>query len=204
MGKLDLGPALDRLYHVRLIVLEARAMGLDEQDEEVRRREVQGHRAPRHDQGGGDGRLVRRGLGGEGLRRGGARVEAQVPPLREGGGREGHAKALTAGKSFDELAKKAVADKKAKGEEREASPPASCTAPCRRRSPSSGRGATTAAPVKVPEGFAIVRVEDVRVGNDPGVRAKLEQLSREANVGRALHAHPRRSPRSTPRWTRRS
>lgn len=190
-GKLDLGPALDRLINSRLVVLEARAMGLDEQKEIIAAvaqfRDTQLRDTIKLE--------VTKDVGFDALDVEKAYAEMarewklrSVLFAKEEDAKE-MAAALAAGKAFDELAAKAVADKKAKGnEEGEYVFTRKLNGSVQVAVAKLEKGAITP-PIKVSDGFAIARVEDVRVGNDPQTRAMIEQMSKEQKVTQALHAH---------------
>jgi PPIC-type PPIASE domain len=190
-GKLNLGPALERLINVRLIVLEARTMGLDEQDEiaqAVKQYEATALREAIKAEVTKDV-----GFDADEVEKAYAETAKEwklksVLFAKEEDAKE-MAAALAGGKSFDELTAQAVADKKAKGgEDGDYVPTRKLHGGVQAAVAKLGRGATTP-PIKLSEGFAIVRVDDTRVGNDPDAREKLEQLSRDGKITQALHDH---------------
>jgi hypothetical protein len=192
-GKMDLGPALDRLINAKLIVLEARAMGLDELDEitkavaqfkattlrETIKQEVTKDVGP-------DPLEVEKAYGEAAREWKLASVlfakEEDASAMRE---------ALQAGKSFDELSAKAIAEKKAKGAQEAGYILGSKMHPLVQAAVQKLERGATSAPIKLPDGFAIVRVEDFRVGNDPQARAMLEKASRDRLTAVALVANYR-------------
>lgn len=190
-GKKDYAPVLDRLIAAKLIAQEAREMGMDDLPEVTEA--VQQFR---------DG-LLREAVKREATRdvkfdpkevERLYREQIQEWKLRSVlFAKEDDAKHLRAevegGKPFAELAARAVAEKKAKGNEetaflatdRLAKPVAAAVAKL-------GKGGVTL-PVKLPDGFAVVRVEDLRWPDNADARAWAESASRERRKTEALHAY---------------
>jgi len=96
------------------------------------------------------------------------------------------AKQLKAGKKFDELATKAVADKKAKGNEPGAFVHGSkLIAPVLAVVEKTKAGQVTP-PVKIPGGYTVIEVEEIRYPEDPKARAEAEATSLLEQKKRAL------------------
>lgn len=87
------------------------------------------------------------------------------------------ARELKAGKKFDPLATKAVADKKAKGNEPGAFVHWSKLIPAVLGAVQKTKVGQVTPVVKVPGGYAIIEVEDVRYPEDPTARAEAEATS---------------------------
>lgn len=190
-GKQDPTAILRRLVDARLIVLEGRAMGIEEMPDVVLG-------IQRIDERVGREMLKERVLAS--VRSDPAEVKRlfqdevrewklqSVLFLREADAKEA-AKQLKAGKAFDALAAKAVADKKAKGNEPGQFVHASKLVPAvvgaLRKTPV---GKTTP-PVKVPGGFAIIEVEDVRYPENPKALADAEKHSLAEQQKKALEKY---------------
>jgi parvulin-like peptidyl-prolyl isomerase len=190
-GQVDARAILDRLVDVRLIVLEANAMGIDELPEMKKAVEAVKER-------------VGRTMLQEQVMRDVKPVPADVERFFKDAvreyklqsvlfARESDAKAmmsqLKAGKSFDALATAAVADKKAKGND-----PGQFVHPSQLIPAVAGAIAGTPAgkatgPVKVPGGYAVVEVEDLRYPESAKARGEAEQRSLADQRRRALEKY---------------
>jgi parvulin-like peptidyl-prolyl isomerase len=178
-GKKDFGPILDRMIEVRLIAAEAREMGLDE--------------LPETKQALADFKAV---TGRELLK---ARVIANVQPdpaeverLYRSAVREWKVKSvlfsgeldakqygpkLKAAPAFDAVAKQLVADKKAKGGGDAQVLPRSQMLPQVLAALEKLKAGQVSAPVRVQEGFAVLKVEEIRYPDDPKARAEARNAS---------------------------
>lgn len=190
-GKKDFAPVLDRLVNARLLVLEAREMGIDELPEFKEAVEE-----------------YRRSAGQELLK---AKViqDVKADPaelkrvyedtVREWKVRsllvyqERNAKAfladLKAGKSFDALAKKLVADKNAEGSEQPEFLPRSKLLPHVLAALQKLSPGKVSPPLRVKEGWAIMEVHDVRYPEDPAARAQVETVVLSEARKKALQAY---------------
>ncbi|WP_242343198.1 peptidylprolyl isomerase [Anaeromyxobacter terrae] len=83
------------------------------------------------------------------------------------------------GKAFDEVAKRLVAEKKARGNDEPVYAPESKLLPEIVQAASQLTPGAVSAPVKIPSGYAILKVEDVRYPEDPEARAIAEERSLE-------------------------
>ncbi len=181
-GKTDLQRILDRIIDLRLVVLEARTMGIDEVPEVKAR--LDGFRdAALREQ-------LRARVAGtvkvdakevERRYRNATREWKVTSVLFE---KEADAKALlarvAAGASFEGLAKQAVSQKKAKGTaEPEFLPDAKMVGPVRDAVRKLEVGKVSRRPIKVQGGFTVVRLEDVRYREDPQQRARIESAVAE-------------------------
>jgi parvulin-like peptidyl-prolyl isomerase len=187
-GKKDFTPVLDRMIEVRLIAAEAREMGLDELAETKQAMEE-----------------FKVATGQELLK---ARVMAAVKPdpaeverlyrsaVREwkvksvlfGGELDAkeNAPKLKAPGAFDALAKKLVAEKKAKGGGDAQVLPRAQMLPQVLAALDKLKVGDVSAPVKVQEGFAVLKVEEIRYPDDPKARAEAQGASLARRQEKAL------------------
>ncbi|GEJ57076.1 peptidyl-prolyl cis-trans isomerase [Anaeromyxobacter diazotrophicus] len=187
-GKKDFAPLLDRMIDARLLVIEARAMGIPELPE--LKKAVAEHReqalremvkakvlAPvRPDQ-----MAVERAYR-ETVKE--WKVKSVLFPAEADA--QAMSAAVAAGKSFDELAKKAVADKKAKGGEPAVFLPRKEMLPQVLEAVQPLDVGAVSAPVKVGEGFAVLKVEAFRYPENPKARQEAEKRSLTGNQQLAL------------------
>ncbi len=178
-GKQDTSAILNRVIDARLLLGEARAMGVDEMPEVV-----EGMKTI-------DERVGREMLKEQVLRD--VRPDpAEVDRLYKDAVREWQirsvlflreadakamAKQIKAGKTFDALAAKAVADKTAKGNEKGGFVGAPQLLPIVLANVQALKTGQTSPPVKVPGGYAIIEVEAVRYPDVPKARFEAEQKS---------------------------
>jgi hypothetical protein len=185
----DFGPVLDRLVDMRLLVLEARDMELDQLDDvkkvlaEFKQSQL---------------RLEVENSVTKGLKPDPMEVEqAYREAVREWKLRsllfaqEADAAAFAAdakkgGKSFDELAKAAVAAKKATGGDEAAWYARGKMVPQLAEAVMALDQGAVGGPVPVQGGFAVVHVDEVRYPDDPRARAKAEGRSLERRRFEAL------------------
>ena len=187
-GKQDFAAILDRLVQVRLFIAEGHDMGLDELEEI--KKDVERFRESE----------LREALKREataGLKPDPAEVEPLVKQVvREWKLRsvlfekeedaKGLADAVKAGKPFDELANQAIADKKADGApagqffSRKAVLP-EVLAVLEKLEPGA-----VSPPVKLKQGFTVLRLEEVRYPDDPEERARAEEAVLEKDRRVAL------------------
>ncbi len=177
-GKRDFGPVLDRLINARLLVVEAREMGIDELPEfkesvkEFRRSAAQ--------------ELVKERVLKD-VKAAPAEVERVYQDLvREWKVRsvlvyqEGNAKAfqadLKAGKKFEALATQAAADKKGEWVNQAEFLPRAKMLPQILAALTGVKPGQVSPSAKVDGGWAILEVQDVRYPEDAGARAKAEQV----------------------------
>ncbi len=184
----DFGPVLDRLIDLRLVSLEAQAMGIDELPqykasvdaakerilrESLKQKVIQDVPA--------DPKTVDR------LYRQAVREWKVTSILFE---KEEDAKkmeaALQGGASFDDLAKRAVSEKRAKGSgEPQFVRESQMLPPVRQTAQKLAVGAVSR-PIAVAGGVAVMRMEGERYPDDPQERAKIEAGSRTARRQEAL------------------
>jgi parvulin-like peptidyl-prolyl isomerase len=187
-GGKDFTAMVNRLADVRLILREARDMGMYELPDVKASVESYRHMALLE-------ALKRRALKGvtsdalevERLYRD-ATKEWKVRSVlfaKEEDARELKA-AVDAGKSFDVLATEAVAQRKAKGNEPGEFLPRERLLPAVRGTVEPMSSGAVSAPVRVQDGFAVLKVEGVRFPANPAKRAEVEATSRAGNQKRAL------------------
>jgi parvulin-like peptidyl-prolyl isomerase len=187
-GGKNFAPILERLIDVRLLLLEARDMGLYELPEitrstaEFRTTNALATLKAR----------VTKDIGFDALE-----VEQQYrdatkewkvhsvlfPKQEDALAMKGQ---VDAGKSYDDLVKVVVAAKKAKGGEPAEFLPRSRLLPAILAAVSSMKAGDVSAPVKVPDGYAVLQVEEVRYRDDPKAREEAETRSRTARQKAAL------------------
>jgi parvulin-like peptidyl-prolyl isomerase len=187
-GKRDFGPVLERLINARLLVVEAREMGIDELPEFK-----------------DSVKEFRRNAGQEILKE---RVVKDVKAdpaeldrvykdmVREWKVRsvliyqEANAKAfqasLKAGKSFEALAKQAVADKKGEWTDKAEFLPRAKMLPQILAALGGVKPGQVSPSAKVDEGWAIMEVQDVRYPEDPAARAQAEKVVLSETQKKAL------------------
>jgi parvulin-like peptidyl-prolyl isomerase len=176
-GERNFTHILDRLVDARLVLLEASDMGLGDL-EEVKDSVVKYRDVALTDM------LKAKAL--EGARADPADVERRYQEAsREWKiksvlfSKEEDAKALAsaskAGKAFDDLVKQAIAEKKAKGGAPAEFLPRTALLPQILVAVQPLKTGGVSAPVRVPEGFALLRVEDVRYPEDPKARAEAQK-----------------------------
>lgn len=190
-GKKDFAPILDRLIAAKLVAREAREMGMGELPEvaepmrafeEGYLREAVKRIATRNVKP--DPKEVER-LYREQIREWKLR---SVLFAKEDDAKRLRAE-LEGGKDFDALAAKALADRSAKAKDQTAWAGADkLTKPVVEAVAKLAVGGVTL-PVKVPEGWAVVRVEDVRYPDNADARAWAENAATERRKVDALHAH---------------
>jgi hypothetical protein len=177
---MDFRPALDRLIASRLVVLEAREMGLDEAPDFTSA--VSDYRASR----------LRAMLQREAARR--AKPDpAEVERLYRETVREWKVKsillekedaakafeaALKAGGSFDALSKRYIAEKKAKGDAKAEFVPPKHMLPEVREALEKAKPGTPTGLIKVPAGWVVMRIDGARYPpNDKAARAEARSRS---------------------------
>ncbi len=190
-GKRDFTPVLDRLINARLLVVEAREMGIDELPEfkeavkEFRANAAQELLKERvvKDVKADPAEL-------EGIYRNSVR-EWKVRSILIY--QEANAKAfqadLKAGKKFDALARQAVADKKGEWTDKAEFPPRAKMLPQILAVLNATTPGHVSASAKVDGGWAILEVQDVRYPEDPAARAQAERVALSEAHKRALQAY---------------
>lgn len=187
-GKRDFGPALDRLINARLLIVEAREMGIDELPEF---RDA----VKEFERNAGQEILKERVI--KDVKADPAKLERVYKDMvREWKVRsvliyqEANAKAfqagLKAGKSFDALAKQAVADKKGEWTDKAEFLPRAKMLPQILAALGGVEAGKVSPPAKVDEGWAIMEVQDVRYPEDPAARAQAEKVVRSEAQKKAL------------------
>lgn len=191
-GKQDFKDVLDRLIDVRLVVTEAREMGIEELPEVkqavtdfeaatgqalLKERVVADVKA--------DPAEVKRAYR-EAVR------EWKVKSVLFGGELEAkqNAPKLKANpKGFDALAKQLVTEKKAKGSAEGGWLPRDSMLPQVRAALAKLKVGQVSAPIKVPNGLAVMQLMEVRYPDDPKAKAEAEGASRESRQLKALQAY---------------
>lgn len=184
-------PVLDRLVTARLIVLDARATGIDDLPEV--KKAVADFR----------GETLRRMVKERAVQ--GAKANpAEVEQIFDESSiewklrsiliaKEEDAKkldaAVKAGKSFDELAKQLVAEKKAKGNEAAEFVGLEQLLPGVAGAVQGLKVGGVSGPIKLKEGFAVVKLEAVRHPANAEKRARAEETALAREKGRALRRH---------------
>lgn len=178
-GKKDFQTILDRMIQVRLLSAEAREMGIDELPE------VQQQLADFRDVTGQDllkARVVANAKADpalvERLYRDAVR-EWKVQSVLFGGELDAkkHAPKLKAPKAFEALAKQLVAEKKAKGGGESQFLPRDKMLPQVVAALSKLKVGEVSDPVRVQEGFAVLKVDAIRYPEVPQARASVESLA---------------------------
>lgn len=190
-GKTDFVPVLDRLIAVKLLAQEAREMGMDELPEIADQVRLFGES------------FLREAVKANAMKRvkfdpkeAEALYREQIREWRLRSvlfASEEDAKRMRAevegGKAFDELLRRAVAEKKAKADDETGFVSLEKLAPPVLEAVGKlAKGAVTL-PVKLEKGFAVIRVEDVRHVESADARAWAEATSRERRKTDALHAY---------------
>jgi hypothetical protein len=190
-GKRDFTAILERLIEVRLIANEAREMGIDELPE-VKRAVAE----------------FREATGLEMLK---ARVVASVKPDPKEAERlyrnvvrewkvksvlfvgeldaKQHGPKLKEPNAFDALAKKLVAEKKAKGGGEAEFLPRNKMLPQVLAALEKLKVGEVSAPVRVQDGFAVLKVEAIRYPDDPKAKAEAERASLASRQRKALETY---------------
>jgi parvulin-like peptidyl-prolyl isomerase len=190
--QMDFAPALDRLITTRLLVQEGREMGLDATPEF--KRDVESYKASRM-------RSTLQRIAVKGVKPDSTEVErlyrASVRQwklksvlLETEDAAKAFEAALKAGEGFDAVAKRFVAEKKAKG-----GGPAEFVSPKHmvpevRAAVEAAKPGVPTGVVKVPAGWAVLRVDGTRYPNDPAERAEARAASlarREREAVRAFY-----------------
>jgi parvulin-like peptidyl-prolyl isomerase len=190
-GKKDFRGILERMIEVRLLAAEAREMGIDELPEV--KRQIEDFR-----EATGQELLKARIVAGakpdpaqvERLYRDAVR-EWKVQSVLFGGELDAkqHAPKLKAPKAFESLAKQLVADKKAKGAAEAQFLPRDKMLPQVLAALTKLKVGEVSDPVRVGEGFAVLKVEAVRYPEVPKARAEAEMQSLMDRQGKALQSY---------------
>jgi hypothetical protein len=190
-GKRDFTAILERLMEVRLIANEAREMGIDELAE-VKRALAEFREAT------GQEMLKARVVAGvtpdakeaERIYRSAVR-EWKVRSVLFGGELDAkqHGPKLKDPKAFDEVAKKLVAEKKAKGGGEGEFLPRNKMLPQILAALEKLKVGEVSAPIRVQEGFAVLKVEAVRYPEDPKAKAEAERSSLASRQRKALETY---------------
>jgi parvulin-like peptidyl-prolyl isomerase len=187
-GKKDFTAILDRIIDARLLAREARQMGMADLPEFKASVEAYGKQL---------GLELLQGQAVQAIKADPAEVEAayrqavrewrvrSVLVSGEAVAKDFAAQARKGGK-FQELAKKLVADKKAKGGEEPQSLTRATALPEVVAAVEKLAVGGVSAPVKLKDGFAVMKLEEIRYPEDPKARADAEQSSLEARRKAAL------------------
>jgi hypothetical protein len=190
-GKRDSTAILDRLIEVRLIANEAREMGIDELPE-VKRTIAEFREAT------GQEMLKARVIAGvkpdpkeaERAYRNAVR-EWKVRSILFGGELDAkqHGPKLREPNAFEALAKKLVAEGKAKGGGEPEFLPRAQMLPQILAALDKMKVGEVSAPIRVQDGFAVLKVEEVRYPENPKARAEAEAASLQSRRRKALEAY---------------
>ncbi len=187
-GALDFKETLDRLIETRLVALEAREMGIEDLpevkqaiaefetatgQEMLKDRVVAGLK--------GDPKEVSR------IFRNAVR-EWKVKSVLFGGELEAkqHGPKLKPPADFDAVGKQLVAEKKAKQRGEGGYLPRAGMLPQVHAALEKLKVGEVSAPLRVPEGFAVMKVEEIRYPNDPKAKAEAERVSASTRQSKAL------------------
>ncbi len=190
-GSKNFAPILDRLIEARLLAAEAREMGIDELPEV--KEQVKAFR-----QSAGEQILKARVIAG--VKADPAEVERnyrsavrqwKVRSVFFGGELEAkqYGPKLKAPGAFDAVAKQLVADKKAKGGGPGEYLPRSQMLPQVIAALEKLKKGAVSAPLKVENGFAVLKVEEIRYPEDPKARADAQRASLESRQKKALQTY---------------
>ncbi len=190
-GKKDFRPVLDRLIEVRLLVQEAKAMGIADLPD------IQANIAEYRETALQD--LLKHEVTKDAKPDPAVVDEQYRDATREWKIRSAlfaklqdanDVKAAAAkGKSFDDLVKKAVAEKKAKGGEGAEFLPRARMLPEVLAALGPMKTGAVSAPIKLADGYALVRVEDIRYPDDPKARATAQAQALSESQKKALKAY---------------
>lgn len=187
-GKQDPSDILERLIEVRLVVTEARQMGIEELPE-VKKAVADFETAT--------GLELLKERVTAGVKSDPAEVtrayrnavrEWKVKSVLFGGELEAkqHGPKLKAPKAFDAVAKQLVAEKKAKGRAEGGYLPRDAMLPAVSAALEKLKVGEVSAPVKVPDGFAVMQLMEIRYPEDAKAKAEAEQASLGARKVKAL------------------
>jgi parvulin-like peptidyl-prolyl isomerase len=188
-GKRDFTAILDRLIEVRLVVTEAREMGIDELPEVkkavadfetatgqelLKARVTAGVKADPKEVARAYRNAVREWKVKSVLFGGELEAKQHGPKLKE------------QPKAFDAVAKQLVAEKKAKGSGEGGYLPRDSMLPQVRAALEKLKVGEVSAPVRVPDGFAVMQLMEIRHPDDPKAKAEAERASIQGRQVKAL------------------
>ncbi len=190
-GKKDFSPVLDRMIEVRLLVQEAKAMGIADLPDikaniaeyrETALQDLLKHEVTRDAKP--DPAVVDQQY--RDATREWKIKSALFTKLQDANAVKA---AAAKGQSFDDLVKKAVAEKKAKGGEGAEFLPRARMLPGVLAALGPMKTGAVSAPIKLDDGYALVRVEDIRYPDDPKARAAAQAQALTESQKKALKAY---------------